>query len=231
LLQNLETCAARNGVAVEEYISFHSLFQTGCVPGTGIVMEEIYVHSKLMIIDDRYAVVGSANINDRSMAGTRDSEIALLIDSVESPAPFARTLRQALWAEHLGREIPSNPVESLELDILSDEGYHASWKRTSSVNTHIMIELFEHFPHGGTQTIEQYTQILKSKEEQKEPQELADEQIKSERMTQLCAGILGHVVDFPVQSDVSGGLAADGCIYLAQPQQFSSCYNSVILRI
>lgn len=30
-----------------------------------------------MIVDDRKAIIGSANINDRSMRGTRDSEIAI----------------------------------------------------------------------------------------------------------------------------------------------------------
>ena len=37
----------------------------------------IYVHSKMMIVDDAYIIVGSANINQRSMAGSRDSEIAV----------------------------------------------------------------------------------------------------------------------------------------------------------
>ena len=30
-----------------------------------------------MIVDDEYLIVGSANINQRSMEGTRDSEIAM----------------------------------------------------------------------------------------------------------------------------------------------------------
>ena len=38
----------------------------------------IYVHSKLMIVDDSAVIVGSANINQRSMAGSRDTELALL---------------------------------------------------------------------------------------------------------------------------------------------------------
>ena len=37
----------------------------------------IYVHSKMMIVDDAYIIVGSANINQRSMAGTRDTEMAI----------------------------------------------------------------------------------------------------------------------------------------------------------
>jgi phospholipase D1/2 len=35
--------------------------------------EMIYLHSKLMIIDDEIVLCGSANINDRSLAGDRDS--------------------------------------------------------------------------------------------------------------------------------------------------------------
>merc|ERR1719412_394791 len=37
----------------------------------------IYVHSKMMIVDDVYIILGSANINQRSMAGSRDTEIAV----------------------------------------------------------------------------------------------------------------------------------------------------------
>mmetsp|Transcript_40049 Transcript_40049/g.63321 ORF Transcript_40049/g.63321 Transcript_40049/m.63321 type:complete len:831 (-) Transcript_40049:151-2643(-) len=37
----------------------------------------IYVHSKLMIVDDEYVIVGSANINQRSLQGDRDTELAI----------------------------------------------------------------------------------------------------------------------------------------------------------
>lgn len=32
---------------------------------------------QLIIVDDKYTLMGSANINDRSMLGDRDSEIAV----------------------------------------------------------------------------------------------------------------------------------------------------------
>ena len=32
-----------------------------------------------MIVDDDIVIIGSANINDRSMMGSRDSEIAIII--------------------------------------------------------------------------------------------------------------------------------------------------------
>ena len=33
-----------------------------------------------MIVDDRSVILGSANINDRSLLGKRDSEIAIVIE-------------------------------------------------------------------------------------------------------------------------------------------------------
>lgn len=42
--------------------------------------EQIYVHSKIMVADDRAAIVGSANLNDRSLLGMRDSEIAVVVE-------------------------------------------------------------------------------------------------------------------------------------------------------
>ena len=51
-----------------------------CIMDNKPVTEIVYIHSKLMIIDDKKIIVGSANINDRSMIGTRDSEIAVLIE-------------------------------------------------------------------------------------------------------------------------------------------------------
>lgn len=82
-----------------------------------LVTEQIYVHTKLLIVDDRYVLHGSANINDRSQLGTRDSEIAVLIhDSQESHADLcgtgqqvlvlkhAQSLRKAVWRKIFGLE-------------------------------------------------------------------------------------------------------------------------------
>lgn len=35
------------------------------------------MHSKIMIVDDCTTLIGSANINDRSLLGSRDSEVSL----------------------------------------------------------------------------------------------------------------------------------------------------------
>lgn len=62
-----------------KYIEFYGLRNHGVmndIPQTEIV----YLHSKLMIIDDKSLIMGSANINDRSMEGDRDSELCLIVD-------------------------------------------------------------------------------------------------------------------------------------------------------
>ncbi|GBG62236.1 hypothetical protein CBR_g29843 [Chara braunii] len=84
----------------------------------------IYVHSKMMIVDDDYIIVGSANINQRSMDGARDTEIAIGAlqphylfpdkDALKKPSTNSEDpkfkvpkgavhgFRMSLWAEHLG---------------------------------------------------------------------------------------------------------------------------------
>lgn len=37
----------------------------------------VYVHAKGMIVDDEYIIMGSANINQRSLEGSRDTELAM----------------------------------------------------------------------------------------------------------------------------------------------------------
>lgn len=61
-----------------EYITFHGMRNWSVLMGN-LVNEIVYVHSKLMIVDDKHVICGSANINDRSMLGKRDSETAALI--------------------------------------------------------------------------------------------------------------------------------------------------------
>ncbi|KAJ5889022.1 Phospholipase D/Transphosphatidylase [Penicillium taxi] len=77
------------------------------------VQEELYVHGKVCIVDDRIIICGSANINDRSQLGSHDSELAIVmedqdfIDSTMDGQPYraarlAATLRRQLWREHMG---------------------------------------------------------------------------------------------------------------------------------
>ena len=71
LIRQLE----RLNIPALNYVSFCSLRTWGELLGTPVT-ELVYIHSKLLICDDRIVICGSANINDRSLLGTRDSEVS-----------------------------------------------------------------------------------------------------------------------------------------------------------
>lgn len=72
-IKNLIQRISELGVNPTDYIQFLGL-RTHGVNIEGKPMTEIlYVHSKLMIVDDNCTIIGSANINDRSLLGDRDS--------------------------------------------------------------------------------------------------------------------------------------------------------------
>ena len=90
-----------------EYITFHGMRNWSVLMGK-LVQEIVYVHSKIMIVDDKWVINGSANLNDRSMMGTRDSEVAAVIKDQElfeatlngqqvMVGKFANSLRKKLF--------------------------------------------------------------------------------------------------------------------------------------
>ncbi|RMZ81223.1 hypothetical protein DV737_g2706, partial [Chaetothyriales sp. CBS 132003] len=90
-----------------------------------LVQEELYVHCKLLIADDKTVICGSSNLNDRSQLGARDSELSIVMTDTRTLAstmngqPYAAghhaaTLRRHLWREHLGL------IDSQELDASKD---------------------------------------------------------------------------------------------------------------
>ncbi len=90
----------------------------------------IYVHSKLMIVDDVYAVIGTSNVNRRSM--TYDTEISIAVVDAEvvgGVCRFARDLRRNLWGEHLGMS-PSDPR------IADPVAAVAEWERQARAGAH-----------------------------------------------------------------------------------------------
>lgn len=109
------------------------------------VTEQIYVHSKLLIADDQVAVLGSANINDRSMLGDRDSELAAVItstDAIKVPMAGAMTsvarevheLRVTLWKKHFGVGAPGRTASALLSDaVLKRPGVQATWEAIQKV--------------------------------------------------------------------------------------------------
>ncbi|KAJ4956562.1 hypothetical protein NE237_013345 [Protea cynaroides] len=144
------------GPRTHDYIHFYGLRAYGRLfDGGPIATSQVYVHSKIMIIDDHLALIGSANINDRSLLGSRDSEIAVLIedkefvDSSMSGKPwkagkFAFSLRLSLWSEHLGLR----PGEVSQIsDPVVDATYKDIWMATAKTNTMIYQDVFACVPN------------------------------------------------------------------------------------
>jgi phosphatidylserine/phosphatidylglycerophosphate/cardiolipin synthase-like enzyme len=76
------------------------------------VYKPIYVHAKVGIVDDRWATVGSANLNGRGMQSDSEINVQVLEPQV------ARRLRLRLWSEHLALPIPTletlSPAQAID---------------------------------------------------------------------------------------------------------------------
>ncbi|CAK4502649.1 unnamed protein product [Aphanomyces euteiches] len=129
-----------------QYIVFFGLRQHGILSGR-VVTEQIYIHSKIMIIDDRVTIIGSANLNDRSLCGDRDSEIAVVLEDSTmefanfngkqcSVGHFGHRLRNKLFEEHLGTYME---------DPISERNW-ARIRRLANANTDIYERVFQCFP-------------------------------------------------------------------------------------
>ncbi|WP_420997238.1 phospholipase D-like domain-containing protein [Cupriavidus sp. 30B13] len=69
--------------------------------------QDVYIHSKLMIVDDVFTTLGSANINTRSMEA--DSELNICHEN----AAVTQPLRQRLWKIHTkGKGMQDDPAEA-----------------------------------------------------------------------------------------------------------------------
>eukprot|EP00249_Psilotum_nudum_P019640 c27353_g1_i1 orf=427-3258(+) len=153
LLQRLEDIM---GSGVENYVSFYALQNYGRLSeGSFLATSQIYVHSKVMIVDDRTVLLGSANINDRSLLGSRDSEVAVVVEDDEfvdsymnykpwKAGKFAHSLRTCLWAEHLGLH---QSEMDLVMDPVSETTYKDIWMMRAQINTRIYEVLFGSIPN------------------------------------------------------------------------------------
>jgi phospholipase D1/2 len=155
-------------VAIErcfDYVTFLNL-RNWAKLGTGkderYVTEQIYIHSKLLIVDDRYAILGSANINDRSLLGGRDSELAVLVvdtdtklrdlkqNGKEVPVRrFARDLRKQIWRKIFGITAGGSKAATELKDAVLHPAAPASWKaiqKRAAENTALYEAAFDWIP-------------------------------------------------------------------------------------
>ena len=171
------------------YIAFYGLRTHGRMTSGRPVTEIVYVHSKVMIVDDRYALIGSANINDRSLLGDRDSEVALVIEDTQKvtirlagrefqASQFAHSLRLQLFREHSGG------TNDVLMDPLSDEFDHF-WRVTAQSNTVRYRHVFRCYPDDCIALISELGQF--------QAQEALED------YPQLCENVQGFLVEFPLR--------------------------------
>ncbi|CAF4011620.1 unnamed protein product, partial [Rotaria sp. Silwood2] len=148
------------GISPENYISIFGMRTHEILMGH-LVTEIIYVHSKLMIIDDRMAICGSANINDRSLLGQRDSEFCMIINDREEEygrfngqqvrvGKFCSSWRRKLFATVLFLRMLlgiqfENPNNIDITDPVSDE-FYTYFRNVARKNTLIYEEVFASMP-------------------------------------------------------------------------------------
>uniref|UniRef100_A0A674DR02 Phospholipase n=1 Tax=Salmo trutta TaxID=8032 RepID=A0A674DR02_SALTR len=135
------------------YISFCGLRTHAELEGR-LVTELIYVHSKMLIADDNTVIIGSANINDRSMLGKRDSEVAVIIEDSETVTAvmdgleyqagrYALALRLECFRTILGAHMDTTIDVS---DPVSDRFYKDVWMTTAGRNATIYEKVFRCLP-------------------------------------------------------------------------------------
>ena len=98
LLQTLDQAAHEHGHALGIYNVV-----AGTLPDGELL--HVYIHAKLMIVDDRLFVVGSANLTNRSM--TIDSEIVAAYEAQRGDHELRNAIRRArvrLMLEHVGEK-------------------------------------------------------------------------------------------------------------------------------
>jgi len=86
-------------------------------------------HSKLMIVDDEWLRIGSANLSNRSMGVDTECDLVLQADAQPRVASRIRDFRNRLLAEHLGAQ-PEQVAQTIlqqgsmrsAIDLLSKEG-------------------------------------------------------------------------------------------------------------
>lgn len=90
ILESLTEAAERNGHALGVY------YQAACGPDGDV---PVFIHAKVLAVDDRFLLVSSANLTNRSMSF--DSELGIAWESRE-PTASQRNARVELLGEHCG---------------------------------------------------------------------------------------------------------------------------------
>lgn len=162
-----------------------------------LVTELIYVHSKTLIADDRCYIIGSANINDRSMLGNRDSEMAVFVEDEErvhsmmggqvyQAGPLTLALRKKCFSVLVGAS--SDPSINVD-DPISDE-FFLGWNASAKLNTTIYDKVFKCLPDNSVHNMRELKEYSSEQRLCDTDPEQAKEELKAVR---------GLLVHFPLK--------------------------------
>eukprot|EP01126_Amoeba_proteus_P027510 TRINITY_DN27305_c0_g1_i6.p1 TRINITY_DN27305_c0_g1~~TRINITY_DN27305_c0_g1_i6.p1 ORF type:complete len:1244 (-),score=228.24 TRINITY_DN27305_c0_g1_i6:99-3830(-) len=179
-------------VPVDKFVKFFSLYTYGQLNGS-LVSSQIYVHSKMIIVDDDKMIIGSQNINDRSMWGSRDSELAVQISSDKDIHHFSLVMgnktiwasryihnfRMRLFQEHLGLQTLE---QAEEFSNLCSQEVWDSLCLIAEKNSRIFENVFPWFPRSS------YANLLTQKFQDKQPAMNTDQ----------LQFLQGHLINFPL---------------------------------
>jgi phospholipase D1/2 len=158
----LDARAAAVGARWQDYLTLLNLRNWDTIGGRPVT-EQIYVHSKLIIVDDRIALLGSANINDRSTMGDRDSELLTIVfeENDKSAAKVkldgvnpvdvsagVHNLRVDLWKKIFGLSGGIRPASTLT-PFLTQPANPKTWKeiqRIAASNLKRYSDSFKYIP-------------------------------------------------------------------------------------
>uniref|UniRef100_A0AAX7TC14 Phospholipase n=1 Tax=Astatotilapia calliptera TaxID=8154 RepID=A0AAX7TC14_ASTCA len=180
-----------------EYITLCGL-RTHAQLSESPVTELIYVHSKTLIADDRCYIIGSANINDRSMLGSRDSELAVFVEDEErvpsimggeeyQAGPLTLALRKECFRVLVGAA--SDPSINID-DPISDEFFFLVWNDTAKTNVNIYDKVFKCLPCNSVHSMQALRDYLNVARLCDTDPEQAKEELKA---------IRGVLVHFPLK--------------------------------
>ncbi|XP_004296873.1 PREDICTED: phospholipase D p1 isoform X1 [Fragaria vesca subsp. vesca] len=231
------------GPKTHDYISFYGLRAYGKLfDGGPVASSQVYVHSKIMIVDDCTTLIGSANINDRSLLGSRDSEIGLLIEDKElvnsymggkpwKAGKFSLSLRLSLWSEHLG--VNAGEMDQI-IDPTVDSTYKDIWMATAKTNTTIYQDVFSCVPNDFIHSRAAFRQSIAFWKEKvghttidlgiapKTLESYQNGDVKKADPMERLESIKGHLVSFPLDFMLKEDLRPvfNESEYYASPQVF-----------
>jgi phosphatidylserine/phosphatidylglycerophosphate/cardiolipin synthase-like enzyme len=100
-----------------------AMLQTSGMDQRRMRYREIYIHSKLLLVDDGFFSLGSANLNQRSMAV--DSELNLATNDADK----ATDLRKRIWKQLMGDK------DGTSIDLGADvKKAFSEWTKRMDVN-------------------------------------------------------------------------------------------------